>query len=182
MRLLSEQVGPLTRTMAGTLRGWAKSRFFADKFEIKLAEELGDGDGLQTDERLAELKKIGGNEAFSEANYAQAAIFYTEAIELAPKESLLFPTLYSNRSFANMKLGRLTEALSDADKAVALDPTYCKGLFRRGLALHALKRYPEAAVVLSKALELEPTNKSIKEALGFADLRARQPLAPSTTK
>jgi len=142
--------------------------------QIEEAERLGDGDGLQTDERAAELKKVGGNEAFSEANYAQAAIFYTEGIELAPLDSKLRPVLYANRSFAHMKLGRLPEALSDAENAVEADASYCKGHFRKGLALHALKRYHEACRALTTALDLEPKNQQIKQALGFAELRARQ--------
>jgi tetratricopeptide (TPR) repeat protein len=144
------------------------------KAEIERAERLGDGDGLQSDERLAELKKTGGNEAFAEGNYAQAAIFYTEAIDLAAPDSPLRAICFANRSFANMKLGRLPEALDDADEAILADPTYVKGHFRRGLALHALKRYRDAAVALSKALDMEPGNKQIKEALGFADMHARK--------
>jgi tetratricopeptide (TPR) repeat protein len=142
--------------------------------EIELAERLGDGDGLQSDERLAELKKTGGNEAFAEGNYAQAAIFYTEAVDLAAPDSPLRPICFANRSFANMKLGRLPEALADADEAILADPKYVKGHFRRGLALHALKRYRDAALALSKALDMEPGNKQIKEALGFADMHARK--------
>mmetsp|Transcript_13537 Transcript_13537/g.25042 ORF Transcript_13537/g.25042 Transcript_13537/m.25042 type:complete len:414 (+) Transcript_13537:69-1310(+) len=145
------------------------------KAEIEEAERLGDGDGLQNQERSAELKKIGGNEAFSEANYAQAAIFYTEAIELAPKNSQLKPLCYSNRAFSHLKLGHLPEALEDADKAIELDPKYCKAHFRKGLALHAMKRYREAAIALTKALDLEPKNQQIKQALGFAQRKAMAP-------
>ena len=68
----------------------------------------------------------------------------------------------------------LPEALQDAEKAVAADPNYCKGHFRMGLALHALKRHHEAARALTKALDLEPKNVQIKQALGFAELKARK--------
>jgi len=70
--------------------------------------------GERTTEREAELKKIGGNEAFKSGEYAQAAIFYTEAIDLAPKAkdektgkplSDLLHVCYANRAFCFQKLG-----------------------------------------------------------------------------
>jgi len=144
------------------------------KKQIEEAERLGDGDGLQTDERAAELKKIGGNEAFKDGEYAQAAIYYTEAIDLAPKDSPMIPVCYSNRAYSYLKIGHLPEALADASKAVELDPKYVKGLFRKGLALHALKRYGDAGQVLTQALDLEPKNQQIKQALQFAEVNFRK--------
>ncbi|GBG26058.1 Small glutamine-rich tetratricopeptide repeat-containing protein beta [Hondaea fermentalgiana] len=142
--------------------------------EIDAAEAAGDGDGLQSRERAAELKKIGGNEAFQEGNYAQACVFYREGLDIAPETAEIVPTLWSNLAFSRLKLGHHAEALEAADEALKLKPDMTKALFRKGIALHAMKRYREAAIELSKALELEPKNKEIKQALTFAEMRLRQ--------
>ena len=60
---------------------------------------------------------------------------------------------------------------ADAER---LDPTYVKGVFRMGLALHAMGRYEEAIGSLARAQELEPKNKQIKQALQFAEVRRTQ--------
>jgi len=145
--------------------------------EIVEAEAAGNGDGLQSQERAAELKKIGGNEAFQEGNYHQAAVFYTESIDLAPAGSKLIPICYANRAQCYLKTGHLYEALIDSDECITVDPSYVKGHFRRGMALHALKRYPEAIMSLSHASDMEPKNEQIKQALGFAHLKHRKSMA-----
>jgi len=49
-----------------------------------------------------------------------------------------------------------------------------KGVFRKGLALHAMGRYREAIDALAKAQKVEPKNKQIKQALQFAEVRLHQ--------
>ena len=48
----------------------------------------------------------------------QAAVDYTQAIELDPK----FTVAYSNRGYVNFKLGDLAGALADFHKVLELDP------------------------------------------------------------
>ena len=88
----------------------------------------------------------------------------------------LFPrhVVLSNRSACFLKLGHHDKALKDGRDAEILDPTYVKGIFRKGLALHALGRYDEAIASLAVALKIEPKNKQIKQALGFAEMRMTQ--------
>ena len=73
-----------------------------------------------------------------------------------------------------MKLGHHEKALDDGIEAERLDPTYVKGIFRRGLALHAMGRYEEAIASLARAQKIEPKNRQIKQALGFAEMRMTQ--------
>ena len=47
-----------------------------------------------------------------------------------------------------------------------------KGLFRQGMALHAMGRSREACPVLGKALGLQPKNQQIKDALMFAERKS----------
>ena len=125
--------------------------------------------------------KTRGNEAFSAGEYGQALLLYTLALdkadELPDKDAKgnkqLFPRhiVLANRSAAFLKLGDHEKALKDGTMAQQLDPTYVKGIFRRGLALHAMGRYQEAIISLAAAHKIEPKNKQIKEALQFAEMR-----------
>ena len=145
-----------------------------------------------------EEQKAKGNEAFSSGEYAQAVLFYTMALDRAAElpdatsvnETLsgkkeggetttleqLFPRhiVLSNRSACFLKLGHHEKALKDGGDAELLDPTYVKGIFRKGLALHAMGRYEEAIKSLARAQKLEPKNKQIKQALQFAEVRMTQ--------
>lgn len=140
-------------------------------------------------------QKAKGNEAFGAGEYAQAVLLYTLALDKAAElpdhsnsesvvdnkvanstHSWLYPrhVLLSNRSACFLKLGHHDKALADATHAIALDSSYVKGVFRKGLALHAMKRYREAITELAKAHKIEPKNKQIKQALQFAEVRLEQ--------
>jgi len=144
-----------------------------------------------------EEQKAKGNEAFTSGEYAQAVLYYTMAIDRAAelpdatsvteklsgggsscssKFEQLFPRhiVLSNRSACFLKLGHHEKALKDGTDAELLDPTYVKGVFRKGLALHAMGRYQEAIKSLSSAQKVEPKNKQIKQALQFAEVRMTQ--------
>jgi hypothetical protein len=133
-----------------------------------------------------EQNKTRGNEAFSSGEYGQALLLYTlaldKAYELPDKDSKgerqLFPRhiVLANRSAAFLKLGEHEKALKDGTKSQELNPSYVKGIFRRGLALHALGRYQEAIEALASAHKLEPNNKQIKQALQFSEVRFTQEL------
>eukprot|EP00566_Odontella_aurita_P005888 CAMPEP_0113541190 /NCGR_PEP_ID=MMETSP0015_2-20120614/8895_1 /TAXON_ID=2838 /ORGANISM="Odontella" /LENGTH=580 /DNA_ID=CAMNT_0000441071 /DNA_START=217 /DNA_END=1959 /DNA_ORIENTATION=+ /assembly_acc=CAM_ASM_000160 len=150
--------------------------------------------------RDCEAHKAKGNEAFVAGEYAQAVLLYSLALDKAaelpeeddakaaiaaagekiatakPTLNQLFPrhVVLSNRSASFLKLGEHAKALADAEKATALDPTYVKGVFRRGMALHAMGRYTEAAPILGQAHKMEPKNKQIKQALQFAEMRLQR--------
>jgi tetratricopeptide (TPR) repeat protein len=126
--------------------------------------------------RQANIYKDKGNVSFKECAYAQAAVHYTQAIECLTvltightEGRLLLCNTLSNRAACCLKLGDHANTLTDVDKALEIIPTHVKSHFRKGLALHALGRYREAAPCLSAALDLEPSNKQIKEALTFAE-------------
>ena len=121
----------------------------------------------------AEGRKQRGNEAFKEGNYAQAAVFYTQALELAPAHHVAL----ANRSACFLKMGEHERALEDARACVAAEPTFVKGHFRVGLSLHAAGRFGEAVAALEKAERLDPKNKQVVEALRMAGFKARQQAA-----
>jgi tetratricopeptide (TPR) repeat protein len=100
-----------------------------------------------------------------------------KATELPDQDTnALFPRhiLLANRSAAFLKLGQHEKAFADAVLAREVDPTYIKGIFRQGLALHAMGQFQDAILVLAEAHKMEPKNKQIKQALQFAEVRMTQ--------
>ena len=122
-------------------------------------------------DRAAELPDHDEAEAIRAGGSKEVA----ENVKKGPKGELAMKQMYprhvilSNRSAAFLKLGDHERALADAELASALDPTYVKGVFRRGLALHAMKQYEAAIPALAEAHKIEPKNKQIRQALTFAE-------------
>lgn len=157
-----------------------------DKEEGAMEEVYGSMCKSDIDAIVAECEenKARGNEAFGGGEYAQAVLLYSLALDKAAElpdseakgDKQLFPRhiVLANRSAAFLKLGDHPKALEDGVRAQERDPTYVKGVFRRGLALHAMGKYREAIQFLSEAQKIEPKNKQIKQALHFAEVRMTQ--------
>lgn len=71
--------------------------------------------------QVTDLKEK-GNECVRAGNYAEAILHYSHAIKLDSTS----PQLYSNRSFAFLKLQQYYYALEDANESIRLDPTWAK--------------------------------------------------------
>ncbi|XP_074268495.1 hsp70-Hsp90 organizing protein 2-like [Silene latifolia] len=110
---------------------------------------------------MAEEAKAKGNAAFSAKNYTEAITHFTEAINLAPTNHVL----YSNRSAAYASLGNFSAALSDAEKTVSLKPDWAKGYSRLGSAHLGLRHVPEAIEAYTKGLDIDPNNEALKTGL-----------------
>lgn len=68
------------------------------------------------------------------------------------------------RSAAHAALEQWEEARSDGARAANLRPTWTKAWTRLGAALMGLHDYAEAKDAYSKAMELEPDDKTINNA------------------
>lgn len=91
-----------------------------------------------------------GNDSFALHQWDAAVIHYTRAIESHPVEA----SLWTNRSAAYLAKGWHPQALHDADRALALQPTWFKPWSRKGAALLGLGKASEAVTAYKKALEL----------------------------
>jgi len=158
----------------------------ADEEEIEQVYGSMGKDEIDAIVRECDKNKQRGNEAFGSGEYAQAILLYSLALDKAdelpdvddpfPAKHQLFPrdVTLSNRAACFLKLGQHEKAEADAKKASEINPKNIKAVFRRGLALHAMKQFMAAIPILAEAHKLEPKNKQIKEALQFAEVRMTQ--------
>ncbi|XP_053476958.1 uncharacterized protein si:dkey-33c12.4 isoform X1 [Ictalurus furcatus] len=92
-----------------------------------------------------------GNKYAQTGNLDMAVKYFTDAIKHNPQEVKLF----GNRAFCYEKMQQYEKALIDADIALSLNPTWIKGLYRKGKALVGLKRYYEASLTYKEVLKLD---------------------------
>ena len=142
----------------------------AKAIEESGGDELGGRIDADTSAERAERRKDAGNEAFKEGNYPQAAVHYTQCLELKPRHHVAL----ANRAACFLKMGEHAKALDDASRCASIAPDYVKGHFRKGLALHAMGAHGEAVVALTLAEKLDPKNAQVVEALRMAAFKARQ--------
>jgi stress-induced-phosphoprotein 1 len=105
--------------------------------------------------------KDAGNKHLQAKNYDEAIAAYTEAINLDPNDHVFF----SNRSAAYLSKGEASNALSDAERCVKLNPTWPKGYSRKGAALHSLRKYDDAIAAYNEGLAIAPTDEGLKGGL-----------------
>ena len=113
--------------------------------------------------RASEEKELGGT-AWSSGNYIVAIEHFTNGINecSSSEEKDLLKVLYSNRSACYLKLKRGTEAYDDGVKCVEIDPNWNKGLTRKGDALMALMRYPEALTLFEELSRMGDSGATTK--------------------
>ncbi|KAG6583161.1 Stress-induced-phosphoprotein 1 [Phytophthora cinnamomi] len=98
--------------------------------------------------------KAKGNAALSAGDAQQAVDCYSKAIALDPSDHVF----YSNRSAAYLSLDDAARALADAELCIQAKADWPKGHSRKGAALHALRRYDEAAAAYGAGLQLDARN------------------------
>ncbi|XP_045501061.1 hsp70-Hsp90 organizing protein 3-like [Colias croceus] len=115
--------------------------------------------------------KIKGNECVKDGKYIEAVLHYTHAIKMEPNNYIL----YSNRSFAFLKLDQHYLSLQDANETVKLQPNWAKGYFRRAEVEAASGLYDEAIISYTRALQLEPHNPKLMESIrGITELQKKK--------
>ena len=120
------------------------------------------------DPAAAESLKADGNAKFQSKNFKGAVEAYGKALSFDPCNHVLF----SNRSACYAELGDddADKCLADAERCVALEPTFAKGYSRKGFALYQLGRYVEAEACAEAGLKLEGT---VPVAKGLLDLHTK---------
>lgn len=121
------------------------------------------------DKQKAESLKLEGNRLMKSGNLQGAIDKYTEAIE-ADCENAVY---LSNRAAAYSALRNHQAAVSDAEKAIAIDPNYSKAYSRVGLARFALGDPKAAMEAYQKGMEIEGDKVTDAMKNGFERSRER---------
>jgi tetratricopeptide (TPR) repeat protein len=86
------------------------------------------------------------------------------AFQLEPQENGEKLAIFlNNRAAALIQLERFEAAIKDADVAILLNPKYTKAYLRRSSAFEKTERTEEALRDTKRALELEPSNATIRK-------------------
>ena len=91
---------------------------------------------------------------------SEACEFYTKSIEVCPTAAV-----YGNLAQCRLKLETYGLALTDADKALELDPKYIKAYYRKGSAFMALGKFKDALRQFAAVVKAKPKSKSAKQKL-----------------
>lgn len=119
----------------------------------------------QEEARIREAKftllKQEGNNLVKKGSFQEAAVKYTQCLDLQPKEC----SVYTNRAICFLRLNRFEEAKQDCDSALQLEPTNKKAFYRRALAHKGLKDYLSASTDLQEVLQLDPNVREAEQEL-----------------
>ncbi|KAI5651403.1 hsp70-Hsp90 organizing protein 1-like [Phthorimaea operculella] len=119
----------------------------------------------------AEELKTRGNECVKDGKFIEAVLHYTQAIKMEPNNYVL----YSNRSFAFLKLDQHYLSLQDANETIRLQPNWAKGYFRRAEVESASGLHDEAIISYTRALQLDPTNTKLMESIkSISDMQKKK--------
>ncbi|NXG31111.1 UN45B protein, partial [Dromaius novaehollandiae] len=105
-----------------------------------------------------------GNKYFQASDYEKAVQSYTRAIKLS-KDRALQAVLYRNRAACFLKKEEYVKAASDASRAIDINASDIKALFRRSQALEKLGKLDQAFKDAQKCATIEPHNKNFQETL-----------------
>lgn len=111
---------------------------------------------------IAEQHKEKGNALFKEGNFPDALKEFDEGVKRDPSNKFI----YSNRSFAYIKLMDPVRGLADAEKALELDPEFIKAWARKGTCHQLQKEFHKAMEAFEKGLAIDANNKECKD--GYA--------------
>lgn len=106
--------------------------------------------------RWEDLRSL-GNEKFKAGDYRAAIDYYTQGMDIARHE----PVLYSNRATCYLRLKEFELARDDAEDALDLDTDIVKHYRLLSEALMGLKEYEQAREICEEGLVLDDSDKTL---------------------
>lgn len=128
---------------------------------------------LRVVQKLDRMKEEGNAEF--KAGRLQAAIDkYTAALDIDPANRSMNAKLLQNRAQCKIKLKQYDDAISDADRAVSLDPSYNKARKTKANALGQSGRWEDAVKEWKSIQELDPEDRTIPREVRKAELELKK--------
>ncbi|XP_067238573.1 zinc finger CCCH domain-containing protein 7A isoform X3 [Chanodichthys erythropterus] len=112
-----------------------------------------------------------GNDVFLEGEWARSVELYTEALniaEYAESEDIIIPQeirekLHANRAASYLNIGLHDQALEDSEKALQLNESNYKALYRKARCLKEMGRHQEAYEAVAKCSLAVPQDTRVIE-------------------
>ncbi|CAL8263565.1 unnamed protein product [Merluccius merluccius] len=158
------------------------------QYKIKLTafEKAKESWEMNTPEKIEQssIVKEKGTQYFKEGKYKQATVQYKRIVTWLESESALGEedeqkakalrlAAHLNLAMCYLKIQEAAQALENCDKALLLDESSEKALFRRGEALVAMKEFDGAREDFQQVIQLYPANKAAKAQLGLCQKHIR---------
>lgn len=159
------------------------------QYKIKLTafEKAKESWEMNTVEKLEQsvIVKEKGTQYFKDGKYKQASVQYKRIVSWLEHESGLSEedekkakalrlAAHLNLAMCFLKLQEPNVALESCDKALELDSSNEKALFRRGEALLGMKEFDMARDNFQKVVQLYPANKAGKSQLALCQKRIKE--------
>lgn len=159
------------------------------QYEVKLKsfEKAKESWEMNTEEKLEQscMVKERGTQYFKEGKYKRAALQYKKIVlwlehesglsdEEDTKAKSLRLAAHLNLAMCHLKLKEYSQALENCNKALELDSSNEKGLFRRGEAHLAVNDFELARGDFQKVIQLYPSNKAAKVQLVTCQQKIRE--------
>ncbi|XP_038561950.1 peptidyl-prolyl cis-trans isomerase FKBP4 isoform X1 [Micropterus salmoides] len=159
------------------------------QYKIKLTafEKAKESWEMNTGEKLEQssIVKEKGTQYFKEGKYKQASVQYKRIVSWLEHESGLSEedekkakalrlAAHLNLAMCFLKLQESNQALESCDKALELDPSNEKALFRRGEALFGMKEFDRARDDFQQVIQLYPANKAAKSQVALCQKRLKE--------
>ncbi|KAL8998495.1 MAG: hypothetical protein Q9169_002438 [Polycauliona sp. 2 TL-2023] len=128
---------------------------------------------LRLVQKLERMKEE-GNTAFKAGKYKQAVELYGQALAVDPNNKGINSKLHQNRAMASIKLKDYKSAISDCDRAIALDSTYIKARKTRARALGESGDWDEAVREYKAVAESNPSEPGIQKEVHNAELELKK--------
>nr|XP_033778843.1 protein unc-45 homolog B [Geotrypetes seraphini] len=105
-----------------------------------------------------------GNKFFQANDYERAIESYSKALKLISDKKIQ-AVLYRNRAACYLKKENYVQAATDASKAIDVDASDVKALYRRCQALEKLGKLDQAFKDVQRCATIEPKNRTFQETL-----------------
>lgn len=126
---------------------------------------------------VATQLKENGNECFARKDYTEAIEYYTQALQLDCGRPGVDEACHANRAACQLELQNYGKALYDCARALRINPSNVKALYRSARACVAVDRLDEAQDVIARGLRIDPANKPLLKQLDLLETRIKAQLA-----
>ncbi|KAK3374980.1 hypothetical protein B0H63DRAFT_399668 [Podospora didyma] len=115
-----------------------------------------------------------GNAEYKAQRWQSAIDKYTAALEIDPANKGTNSKLLQNRALCRIKLKQYDGAISDCEKAIALDPSYLKARKTKANALGQAERWEDAVREWKAIQEADPEDRTIAKEIRKAEIELKK--------